>query len=64
MLDGSPWGGVGPRAPDGGLAGDGRFHTHVRHRKVQGDIVCQRGDAADLDTRHGLHLVPGDGGAP
>ena len=55
---------VGHLNAHGRLAGDGCFHTHVRHRKVQGDIVCQRGDAADLDTRHGLHLVPGDGGAP
>ena len=47
---------------NGGLAGDGGFHTHVRHRKVQGDIVCQRGDAADLHTRHGLQFVSGNRG--
>ena len=53
---------VGHLDAHGGLAGDGGFHTHICHRKVQGDIVCQRGDAADLHTRHGLQLVPGNRG--
>ena len=53
---------VGHLNAHGRLAGDGCFHTHICHRKVQGDIVCQRGDAADLHTRHGLQFVSGNRG--
>ena len=46
---------------DGGLAGDGRFNAHTRGGQVQGDVVGQACDAADLDTGLGLQLIPGDG---
>ena len=48
---------------DGGLAGDGRFNAHTGRGKVQGDIIGQACDAADLDTGLGLQLIPGDGRA-
>ena len=51
---------VGHLDAHGGLAGDGGLHAHIRHGQVQGDVIGQRGDAADLDARHGLHLIPGD----
>ena len=39
---------------DGGLAGDGRFDAYTRGGQVQGDVVGQACDAADLDTGLGL----------
>ena len=55
---------VGHLDAHGRLAGDGCFHADIGHGKVQGDIIGQRGDAADLHARHGLDLIPGNGGAP
>ena len=54
---------VGHLDADSRLARDGGLHADIGHGEVQGDIVRQRGDAADLDARHRLHLVPGDRGA-
>ena len=46
---------------DGGLAGDGRSMRTPAVAVVQGDVVGQACDAADLDTGLGLQLIPGDG---
>ncbi len=53
---------VGHLDAHGRLARDGGLHAHIRHGQIQGDVIGQRGDAADLDARHGLHLIPGDRG--
>ena len=52
---------VGDFDADGSLVGDGRFDTHPAGSQIQGDIIRQIGDAADLDPGGGLQLVPGDG---
>ena len=55
---------LGTSMPHRRLAGDGGLHADVRHRQVQGQVVGQRGDPADLDAGHGLHFIPGDRRAP
>ena len=45
-----------------GLAGDGRLDAYPGGGKVEGDVIRQRGDAADLDARLRLQLVPGHRG--
>ena len=54
---------VGHLDTDGGFAGNGGFDTHTGGGKVQGDIIRQAGDTADLDARLGLQLIPGHGRA-
>ena len=54
---------VGHLNAHGRLAGDGGFNTYVCNCKVQRDIVCKVGDAADLHTGAGLQLITGDRGA-
>lgn len=53
---------IGDFDADGGLAGDGSLDTDARSGQVQGDIIGQACDAADLDTSLRLQFVPGDRG--
>ena len=55
--------GVGHLDTHGGLAGDGGLDTHAGLGQVHGDVVHQVGDGADADTRIGLDLKAGNGGA-
>ena len=52
---------IGHLDADGGFIGDGRLDAHPACRQVQGDIIGQIGDAADLDAGRGLQFIPGNG---
>lgn len=52
---------IGHLDADGGLIGDGGFDAHPACRQVQGNIIGQIGDAADLDAGRGLQFIPGNG---
>ena len=49
--------------PDGGLTRNRRLDANTGGSQIQGDVVREIHDAADLDASLGLQLVPGDGGA-
>ena len=54
---------IGNLDADCGLAGDGGLDAHARRGKIQCNIIGKAGDAADLDARLGLQLIPGHGRA-
>ena len=51
---------VGHFHAHGVLARNGRFDAHAHGGQVEGDVVRQRGDAADLDARRGFEFKPRD----
>ena len=54
---------IGNLDADCGFAGNGGLDAHARRGKIQCNIIGKAGDAADLDARLGLQLIPGDRGA-
>ena len=51
---------IGHLDADGGFAGDGGLDTHTGGGQVQGNVIGQTGDAADLNARLGLQFIPGN----
>ena len=47
-----------------GLPGDGRLDAHAGGRQVQGQVVGEVGDLANLHPGGGLYLIPGDSRSP
>ena len=54
---------VGHLNAHGRFAGNRRFDTDARRGKIQGNIISQAGNAADLNARLRLKFVPCDGRA-
>ena len=52
---------VGNFNTNGGFAGNGRFDTNACGRQLQGNIISQMNDLADLDTGCRFQFVPRDG---
>ena len=51
---------IGHLDADGGFAGDGGLDTHTGGGQVQGNVIGQTGDAADLNARLGLQFISGN----